>query len=99
MKASQRRYSMPKRSLDTLVSPLGWFATRAEEQTELAGLWGQREPASVWTPRLTPILTLLLEVLADLFAVRDHALQAQRRGARPAQALLRQYERDLQWLT
>jgi hypothetical protein len=40
----------------------------------------------------------LQEVLADLFAVRDHALQAQRRGGQPPRPLLRQYEQDLQWL-
>jgi hypothetical protein len=90
---------MPKHNLDILDLPQEEFATQGEAEIDLAGLRRQREPASVWTPRLTPILTLLQEVLADLFEVRDHALQAQRRGGKPARGVLRQYERDLQWLT
>jgi hypothetical protein len=90
---------MPPYSFDDWDLLREWFATRGEEGTDLAKPRGQRGPASMWPPRLTPILTLLQEVLADLFAVRDHVLQAQRHGGKPARAVLRQYERDRQWLT
>jgi hypothetical protein len=89
---------MPKRSSDILELPQEVFATRGEGP-DLAGPSGQRGPASVWTPRLTPILTLLQEVLTDLFEVRDQAHQAQCRSERWARTVVRQYERDLQWLS
>jgi hypothetical protein len=89
---------MPKNGFEDLDMLQELFATGREERTDLAGLRGQREPASVWTPRLTPILMLLQEVLTDLFEVRDRVRQAQSRGGKPARAVLRQYERDLQWL-
>jgi hypothetical protein len=90
---------MPKHSSDILELPHEVFATGGEERTDLAGPSGQCGPASVWTPRLTPILTLLQELLADLFAVRDQAPQAWGRRGRGARALIRQYEQDLQWLS
>jgi hypothetical protein len=89
---------MPRNSLDLLDLPQEEFATRGAAKPDLSEFAYGPEPGSMWTPRLTPILTLLQEVLADLFTVRDHALQTQRRGGQPARAILRQYERDLQWL-
>jgi hypothetical protein len=90
---------MPKYSFEDWDLLLEWFATQGEAGIDLAGLRRLRGPATTWTPRLTPILTLLQEVLADLFAVRDQVLLAQRQGSKPPRAVLRQYERDLQWLT
>jgi hypothetical protein len=89
---------MPKLSLNLVALPREVFATGREERPGLAELRARCTPAPVWAPRLTPILTLLQELLADLFAVRDHALQAQRHGRKPGRGVLRQYAADLQWL-
>jgi hypothetical protein len=89
---------MLKRSLHIGALPQEVVATRGEEWTTLAGLRGPHGPVAVWTPRLTPILTLLQELLADLFAVRDQFPQAQHRRGKHARAVVRQYARDLQWL-
>jgi hypothetical protein len=89
---------MPKRGLNIVALPQKAFATGREERPGLTELRARLTPATIWSLRLTPILTLLQEVLADLFKVRDQALQAQRHGGKPAQAVLRQYATDLQWL-
>jgi hypothetical protein len=90
---------MPKRHLHLVSLPPEEVATPRAAKMDLSEFVSGPERGSVWTPRLTPILTLLQEVLADLFTVRDHVLQAQGRGGQPPRAFLRQYERDWQWLT
>jgi hypothetical protein len=90
---------MPKSSFNLVALPQEVFTTGREEKPGLSELRAQRTPASIWSPRLMPIFTLLQELLADLFEVRDQVPQAQHRRSRQARALLRQYERDLQWLT
>jgi hypothetical protein len=89
---------MPKSGFTLVALPQKVFATGREERPGLADLRVGLTPASLWTPRLTPIFTLLQELLADLFEVRDQVPQARHRRSRQARALLRQYERDLQWL-
>jgi hypothetical protein len=89
---------MPKPSFTLVALPPKKFSTQGTARTDPTKLEYGTGPGSVWTPRLTPILTLLQEVLADLFAVRDHVLQAQRHGRQPLRVVLRQYEKDLQWL-
>jgi hypothetical protein len=90
---------MPENIFESLDTLQDLFTTSTEEGTDLAGLRGQLGPAPLWTPRLIPILTLLQELLTDLFEVRDHVLQAQTHGRAPSRAVLRQYERDLQWIS
>jgi len=89
---------MPKDESMDMLQDL--FAASTEERIDLAELRQPLGPEpALWTPRLTPILTLLQEVLADLFEVRDHVLQVQTNGRKPSRAVLRQYERDLQWVS
>jgi hypothetical protein len=89
---------MLKRGFNLGALPQEVVATRGDEWTDVAGLRGPHGPVAVWTPRLTPILTLLQEILADLFEVRDHVPQAQHCRGRHARAVNRQYEQDLQWI-
>jgi hypothetical protein len=90
---------MPKNIRDSREALRQLFAASAEEWTDLAGLRGLLGPGPVWTPRLTPFLTLLQELLADVFAVRDRVRQAQTQGRKLSASVRRQYERDLQWLS
>jgi hypothetical protein len=89
---------IPKQALDILEVPQEVFATGREERPGLAELHARPTPATIWSPRLTPILTLLQELLADLFAVRDQFPQAQHRRGKQAHEVVRQYARDRQWL-
>jgi hypothetical protein len=90
---------MPKSGFTLVALPQKVFATGREERPGLTELRAQFTPATLRPPRLTPILMLLQEVLADLFEVRDQFPEAQHRRGRQARAILRQYEQDLQWLT
>jgi hypothetical protein len=90
---------MPKYSLNIVALPQKAFATGREERPGLTELRARITPVTLWSPRLTPILTLLQEVLADLFEVRDQFPQARHRRGKQARAVVRQYEHDLQWLT
>jgi hypothetical protein len=99
MQAVRGMQHMPKRGLNLVALPQEVCATGREEQLGLAELRAQSTPATIWSPRLMPIFTLLQEILADLFAVRDHALHPQRYGGKPARGILRQYARDRQWLS
>jgi hypothetical protein len=89
---------MLKHSFNLVALPREVFATGREERPGLAELRARRAPATIWSPRLTPILTLLQEILADLFAVRDQFPQAQQRRSKQAREVVRQYEQDQQWL-
>jgi hypothetical protein len=91
---------MPKNSRERRAALRQLFAASAEEWTDPAGLRGLLgPPGPVWTPRLTPFLTLLQELLADVFAVRDRVRQAQTQGCKLPSSVRRQYEQDLQWLS
>jgi hypothetical protein len=89
---------MPKSSVDILELPREGFAPGRQEWPGLAELRTRLTPATIWSPRLMPILTLLQELLADLFAVRDQVPQAQHRRSKQAREVVRQYARDLQWI-
>lgn len=89
---------MPKYTADIQGLLQEENTTRGEFWTDRVRLIKPHSATGAWNPRLTPILALLREVLADLFEVRDQVPQMRHHRSKQARAVIRQYERDLHWL-